>query len=275
MLAKSAKPAFAAIAITACSLLGFPARAQEPTDEARNEQDDLTRPVTNLDIRYRYEDQTTASRQQLIVRNDWKIDLSGSWKIGLRFDADVTASNAADAGNPAGDYQLGMGRLLAQAYLADILNDRWAYAFGARIRTPAPSGTTFGNGNWDIDPILGARVMLSEITEGSYFEPVLLYAQSFAQSFPGTTTSRLEAGPQLKIDLPADWFVELYPTTDIRWNFGEKANGQTGRLFLPFDAQIGRNIGKSLVTSLEVSVPIVKDYPVYKLKIVTRVAYKF
>ena len=36
------------------------------------------------------------------------------------------------------------------------------------------------------------------------------------------------------------------------------ASGQTGRLFLPFDISSGRNFG-NLLTSLEVSVPMVKD----------------
>ena len=39
--------------------------------------------------------------------------------------------------------------------------------------------------------------------------------------------------------------------------------GQTGRLFLPFDARIGRKFSKNFNVSLEVGVPIIKQYPVY------------
>jgi len=42
--------------------------------------------------------------------------------------------------------------------------------------------------------------------------------------------------------------------------------GQTGRLFLPFDVMVGRAIVKDTVVSLEIGVPIIKDYPVYNLK---------
>jgi hypothetical protein len=272
MLAALMKSAGAAMALSLISAL--PLRAQEA--EAQTEQDDLTRPVTNLDIRYRFEEAASHyDKQELIFRNNWKIELSGPWRLALRFDLPLRAENKIDADNPGGDYGLGVGRLLGQAYLAEDLNPRWAYAFGGRITTPAASGTNFGSGNWDVDPLVGARVMLPEISEGSFFEPAFLYEQSVAQSFSGSHTSNLQAGPQLKIALPDKWFAELYPTTDIRWNFGAEKQGQTGRLFLPFDAQIGRTIGSALQASLEVGVPIIRDYPVYKLKIVTRVAYQF
>jgi hypothetical protein len=36
--------------------------------------------------------------------------------------------------------------------------------------------------------------------------------------------------------------VTFYPSNDIRINFGDPISGQTGRLFLPFDAAIGREM---------------------------------
>lgn len=59
------------------------------------------------------------------------------------------------------------------------------------------------------------------------------------------------------------WFFTLYPSTDIRWNFGDAATGQTGRLFPPFDALIGKKFSDLFNVSLEVGVPIIKQYPVY------------
>jgi hypothetical protein len=49
-------------------------------------------------------------------------------------------------------------------------------------------------------------------------------------------------------------------------NFGDPVAGQTGRLFLPFDARVGRNLTDHMALSLEVGVPIIKDYPVYNFK---------
>jgi hypothetical protein len=65
------------------------------------------------------------------------------------------------------------------------------------------------------------------------------------------------------IVLPEHWFVTFYPVPDIRINYGDPVTGQTGRLFLPFDVRIGRKLAKDLVLSLEVGMPIIKDYPVY------------
>ena len=41
---------------------------------------------------------------------------------------------------------------------------------------------------------------------------------------------------------------------------------QTGRLFLPFDARIGRKLSDNVALSFELGVPIIRDYPVYNLK---------
>jgi hypothetical protein len=69
--------------------------------------------------------------------------------------------------------------------------------------------------------------------------------------------------------------LALYPEPDIRWNFGPPATGQTGRLFLPFDGRVGRKFAKTLTVSLEVGVPILKQYPVYDFKTELRLDMKF
>jgi hypothetical protein len=64
----------------------------------------------------------------------------------------------------------------------------------------------------------------------------------------------------LNISLPDRWFFTLYPSADIRVNYGDPVTGQTGRLFLPFDFSLGRSLSKNFTISLEVGVPIIKDY---------------
>jgi hypothetical protein len=80
----------------------------------------------------------------------------------------------------------------------------------------------------------------------------------------------LQFSPELKLALSPQYFVTLFPSTDIRMNFGRKVTGQTGRLFLPLDGAIGCNLSDSQVLSLEVSAPVVRDYPLYRLKIEAR-----
>ena len=68
----------------------------------------------------------------------------------------------------------------------------------------------------------------------------------------------------------ADRVFTLYPSTDIRWNFGDAVTGQTGCLFLPFDVRIGKKFSDLFNASLEVGVPIIKQYPIYNFMTVPR-----
>jgi hypothetical protein len=241
------------------------------------DDDDITQPVRTLDLRYHVEDDTASAhgdRQSLIFRRNFKAEFDPGWTLGLRADLPVTFSNEVTAGNPDGAYQTGMGRPLALGYLAHTLDERQAWGAGAEIIAPAASGSAFGNGNWDILPIAGYRYRIPEIGPGSFFLAQFRYSTTFAQSFSATPTSNLQFSLELKIVLPDKWFVVLFPSTDIRYNFGAKVNGQAGPLFLPFDGEIGRTISDRMVASLEMSAPVVDDYPVYHFKIELRLSYQ-
>ncbi|HEY4076033.1 MAG TPA: hypothetical protein VGM26_03780 [Rhizomicrobium sp.] len=237
------------------------------------EDDDPTRPVTNFDLRPHFQDNNTSgysSRTSLVFRANVQWDLEGNWRLAARADYPLTWANAANDGM-TGPRQPGRGNALVSGYAADIIDDRWAFAFGAQIVAPASDGA-FGNGNWNWVPLLAARYMLPELSDGSFFVPQLRYAKTFAQGFAGRRTDTLQFSPQLKLALPQQWFFILFPATDIRFNCGEKVSGQTGRLFLPLDLEAGRNLNDNTLISLEVSTPLVRDYPVYSLKIESRVS---
>jgi len=44
---------------------------------------------------------------------------------------------------------------------------------------------------------------------------------------------------------------------------------------LPLDAAIGRDVTDNLSLSLEISIPIIKDYPVYNFKTEARIVAKY
>jgi hypothetical protein len=67
-----------------------------------------------------------------------------------------------------------------------------------------------------------------------------------------------------------DWFVTLFPSQDIAVNFLDG-----GKWFSPFDFLIGKNLSRRTVSSLEVSVPLVKDYNSYEFKLEARMSYFF
>jgi hypothetical protein len=115
-------------------------------------------------------------------------------------------------------------------------------------------------------PLVGARLALPEIASGSYFEPLLRYAISVAGDPTKKNISNLQFAPMLNINLPDHWFVTLFPSPDIRINYGDPITGQTGRWFVPFDIRVGKKLTETVALSLEVGIPILKDYPVYDFK---------
>jgi len=199
------------------------------------------------------------------LRFDYKINLAPEWGVALRADLPFRAKDPLNSSNPSGDYAYGVGDVDVQAALIRQINSRWAAGFGARLYAPT-GDDVIGSGKWQIMPIVGARYDLPELSKGSYFEPLLRYDQSFAGDPSKKSISNLQFAPSLNIGLPDRWFFTLYPSNDIRWNFGPPATGQTGRLFLPFDARIGRKLSNNMALSLEVGVPIIKEYPVYDFK---------
>jgi hypothetical protein len=240
------------------------------------EQDDPTRPVTSIDLRPHYEDDTVSTRNDrlnLIFRRNDRWDLDGNWRLATRIDVPLAFSDSETDANPSGAYRAGLGRVLLQSYLADLLDDRWAFAAGSQLVAPA-SASNYGSGNWDLVPILAARYMLPEISEGSYFVSEVRYAVSIGRNFGSRPASEFQFAPELKIVLSPRWFFTLFPNTDIRVNFGRKVAGQTGRLFLPLDGEVGFNLSDSQVASLEVSAPVVRDYPLYRLKIEARLSVR-
>ena len=62
---------------------------------------------------------------------------------------------------------------------------------------------------------------------------------------------------------------------DIRYNFAAKRPGDSGRWFFPFNFMVGKLLTRSVVASLEIGVPIVKDYQVYDFKLEARVGFFF
>ena len=97
------------------------------------------------------------------------------------------------------------------------------------------------SGKWQAMPIVGARAMLPELSDGSFFTGLVRYDVSFAGDPSKRNISNLQIAPTLNINLPRHWFVTFYPNPDIRINYGDPITGQNGRLFLPMDFMFGRD----------------------------------
>jgi hypothetical protein len=210
------------------------------------------------------------------LRADTSVPLSSDWQLALRSDLPFVAKDPLNSSNPNADFLDGLGDADVQAALIHEVNARWTAGTGARLTMPTGDWDDgLGSGRWQIMPIAGVRYALTEISPGTYFEPVVRYDQSFAGDPSRKSISNLQFAPMVNFSLPNRWFFTLYPSEDIRWNFGPPITGQTGRFFLPFDARIGRKFTESFNVSLEVGVPIIKQYPVYSFTTQLRVNISF
>jgi hypothetical protein len=271
------RPVFVACLAVAAILQPTVSASQEaPAAQSANTGDDFFRPQPNLFqmmSQYRtvpgtgstpgsFRDVTT---ETLNLRFDHSLDLAPGWILALRSDLPLLAKNPLSSSNPDGDYPHGVGDVDFQAVAIRNLSERLAIGFGARLVAPT-GGDTFGAGRWQVMPVIGARYGLWEINSASYFEPVVRYDVSFAGDPTRKNISNLQFAPTFNIALPDRWSFTFFPSTDIRINLGDPITGQTGRLFLPFDARIGRKLSDNVALSFELGVPIIKDYPVYNIK---------
>jgi hypothetical protein len=259
---------------------------QSPTTSSavENNGEDFTRPETLFQLRYLYQTAPgsgsepgtthTVTTDALILRSDLKIDVAPQWTVVLRGDLPLDAKNPIASDNPNGDYLYGLGDADVQAALIRTIDSRWATGAGLRIIAPTGTGD-LTSGVWQAMPIAGVRYMLPEISPGSFFTGLVRYDLSVAGNPDAKYISNLQLAPTLNINLQDRWFLTFYPSPDIRINYGDPVAGQTGRLFLPFDFMVGRNLSKTTTVSLEVSAPLVDQYPVYDFKMVARLNIKF
>jgi hypothetical protein len=262
--------------IAAVMLCAGGGAAQTPSYQNDNTGNDLFRPPPNL-FQMMNEYKTApgsgstpgstrdVTTETLNLRMDHSLDLAPMWILALRADLPLLAKNPITSDNPNGDHLYGVGDADVQAVVVRDIDPRWTVGFGARLVTPT-GDDVLGSGKWQIIPGAGFRSALPEINSSSYLEPLVRYAVSFAGDPTKKNISNLQFAPTFNLGLPDRWFITFYPSPDIRINFGDPITGQTGRLFLPFDARIGRKLSDNAALSFEFSVPIIKDYPVYNLK---------
>lgn len=242
-----------------------------------NNGEDFTRPLTRTDFRYQYRhlDSRNNDNHIFTFRVDRPIPLDESWKLSLRLDLPLRYANIASDDHPSGQYQFGTGDLLTQIAIIKTLDPRWAVGAGSQFIFPTASKAEMDSGRYQAVPIVGVRYMWPEISSGSFAEAVIRYQFDYAGGSNRHHVSNLQFQPALNIHLPDFWFVELYPSADIRVNLGTRRAGDTGSLFLPFDVMVGKSIGKGLVTSVEVGVPIINDYKIYDFKMEARISFFF
>lgn len=229
------------------------------------------RPPARFDLRYQFETKAGGVDQNtFILRMDRPIQLSKDWKLAFRFDLPFVLSNGTSSDNPDGHMEFGTGDFLAQAALIDTVTDRFAYGAGLRTVFPTASEDQFGSGKYRLVPIVGARYKVPEVSRGSFLQLVVRYDFDVGGDAQRSHVNRLRFSPTFNLALPQHWFVTLFPSQDIVLNtIGGK------RWFVPADFLVGRNLTERVVASVEISVPVVKEFTLYDFKLEARLSYSF
>jgi hypothetical protein len=239
--------------------------------------EDITRPESKFQLRLK--DTSSGTTNKINTFTSYLIPqgvfaLPSNWGIAWQAQVPFVAKPITPPGSSEALEELGLGDIVLQAALIHPVDARWAYGFGVRLVSPSAQDT-LGNGKWQVMPVIGIRYSFLEFGTNTYFVPKFRYDVSFGGDPSRKKISEAQFAPTLSIGLPARWFVILFPSFDIRINYGDPKSGQTGRLFLPIDASVGRKFGDNVVVQVEVGVPVIKDYPVYNFKSELRISDKF
>ena len=208
------------------------------------------------------------------VRMEEPFQIAPHWELAFRVEVPFVWTNPVTPENPSGQVISGFGNVLTQGWLVYEINPRWAAAAGAQAIAPT-STNGVASDSWEEVSGAVVRVMLPEVSQGSYFAPQVRYGVDFGGNDEGPMLRQLRLMPTLNINLPHDLFFTLFPSPDIRWNYGTPVYGQTGRFFLPLNFMVGWKPTPHTIISAEFGIPIVKDFPAYTFKTQLRVGYLF
>jgi hypothetical protein len=239
---------------------------------------DLTRPqrslVPRLQFRETSNETSRTDQGRAILQYNSKIDLNSQWRLSFQAQLPFIDKRTTMLDRSGSENVAGLGNIIAQTVLIQTIDTHWAYGFGVRMAAPAPNEDV-ARDRWQVYPGFGVRYSFLELGTDTYFVPAIRYAVSFGGNPMGRNVNEPQIAPTFNIGLPSRWFITLFPSYDIRVNFGDRVSGQTGRAFIPFDFAVGKTILDNLTTSLEISIPVIKDYPVYDFKTELKVTWRF
>jgi hypothetical protein len=261
-----------------CYLMAIGFRAPVWAEENGSNRQDFTPPLTRVDVRFQYRNSPPSDHDNgyiTTLRVDKPFSLSKEWSLVTRLDLPLFFTDAISADNPNGNYKFGLGDILVQGLLFNRLTQRFAWGFGSQLIFPTATEDQMGLGKYQVLPTAVLVVTIPEITKGSWLALLGRYETTFAGHDDREDRRELQFAPTLNISLPDCWFVDLFPSSDIRYNLGEQRPGDTGRWFVPFNFMVGKMLSQSIVGSVEVSFPIINEYAVYDFKIEGRIGFFF
>jgi len=264
-------------AVIGC-LMAFSSNAAVWGKEEVSNPRDFTPPLPRFDVRFQYLNAPSVDHDNgyiITLRVDKPFRLGEAWSLATRLDLPFVVTDIISTDNPNGNFKFGLGDVLVQGLFINTLTQRFAWGLGTQLMFPTASEDQMGFGKYQALPTAVFRVTTPEISEGSWFALLGRYDVSFAGYEDRLDRKEIQLAPSLNISLPHSWFVTLYPSSDIRYNLADQRPGDTGRWFVPFDFMVGKMLGQSTISSVEVSIPIINEYQVYDFKIEGRIGFFF
>lgn len=238
-----------------------------------NNGEDITRPITRVDLRARFQDGASSQKGKtftLTARSDMAITLKSLWQIGLRADLPVevfwcprSCCNCTSCYNSRR-----MGDSLFQIFFITPAKNKWTFALGSKFIFPtAGRNLEIGDGKYQILPSAAMKYDLSDWSDGAYAGILFRQAWSYAGHPSAPRINQTFIQPFFNLNLPNAWFLNSSPELFYDW--------RTQHWFIPFDLMIGKLIHEKYVVSLEYEAAIVDDYPNYTQQIEFRIGAFF
>jgi len=243
--------------------------AQDEAKEEINTGQDITKPLSRFDVRYKYK-QTTGDYDTSLttLRLDKPFMLDGGWQLSTRFDLPLVRSDVPSRDNPNGDYEAGAGDFLTQFLFIAPPKGRWAYGFGTQVIFPTGSQDQMGTGKYQLVPTVATVYYPERWSKGSFLGVVIRDGFDIAGKDDRNDIHELYVQPLVNVNLPERWFVTLAPEMKMNWKDDNK-------WFVPFDVTLGKMLNKSTVASVGFKQAIVNDYDLYDWEIEFRVGFFF
>ncbi len=260
-----------------CLMIGVAAPSGGAADESDNGLDP-TNPISRHALKYQYQNlppSTHDNFNNFTLRGDQLYRESETWAWATRFDLPLIVTDQASRDNLNGGAEFGLGDVLIQGIVINRPSTTFAWMAGSQFIFPTASQDQMGAGKYRIVPSAAARWMLPGLREGSWFASVVRYDADVAGADDRNRIREFQFAPTVNLTLAEGWFLNLYPSSDIKYNFADERAGDTGKWFIPFDFLVGRKWSESTFGTLEAAFPLVQQYQVYDLKIEANIYFLF
>ena len=248
---------------------GFLAAPLYAEEEVNNGQD-LTRPLTRLDIRQKYqtfEGDYFASFTTL--RADKPFILENGWMFSTRLDIPFAYTDIPTIEDPGGDSRFGITDILVQGVLVAPQGQKsWTWVSGMQIVAPTASDDAMGTGRFHLAPLVAFKLDAPCLGTGSFAAILISNHFDVGGNDDRGEVNYLAVQPIININLPAFWVVTVAPEMRVNWELDDS-------VFFPFDILVGKMISRSTILSLQYKTPLIEDYQMYEHEIELRAGFFF